>query len=175
MKNLFLAILMATGTLTVSAQTKIGYISTEDLIGDMPEADAADAELKKFQAELTQTGQDMMHELTMKDSIFVRDSSKLSLSMKEVKREELIGLYSKVQNWNTKAQDLYQARAQELIGPIRNKAMDAIKAVAKENGYTYVLDINTVIVAPPGDDLLPLVRKKLGIKAPATQDTAPKK
>ncbi len=174
MKNLFLAILMVMGTWTVSAQNKIGFISTEDLIGDMPEADSADAELKRFQAELSQTGQDMMRELTIKDSIFVSDSAKLSLSMREIKREELIGLYSKVQNWNQKAQDLYQQRAQELIGPIRNRAMDAIKAVAKESGYAYVFDINSVIVAPPGDDLLPLVRKKMGIKTPAPANT-PKK
>jgi hypothetical protein len=26
------------------------------------------------------------------------------------------------------------------------------------------LDINAIIVAPPGDDVLPLVKKKLGIK-----------
>lgn len=42
--------------------------------------------------------------------------------------------------------------------------MDAIKAVAKESGYSYILDINAVIVGPPGDDVLGLVKKKLGIK-----------
>jgi hypothetical protein len=48
--------------------------------------------------------------------------------------------------------------------------MDAIKAVAKKNNYTYVLDVNSVIVGPPGDDIIGLVKKELGIKeaAPAT-------
>ena len=90
--------------------------------------------------------------------------------MKEIKRNELIALYQKVQGWQNQAQEMYQQKAQEKIAPIRTKAMDAIRVVAKENGYTYVLDINAVIVAPPGDDILPLVKKKLGIKdvAPAS-------
>jgi|SRR5690606_23747945 len=168
MKKLILAGIMAVGILfTTTAQNKIGYISTEDLIADMPEAEKADADLKRFQSELSQTGQEMMRDLQVKDSLFVRDSAKLSPSMKEIKREELIELYQKVQNWNQKAQEMYQNRAQELIAPLRVKAMDAIKAVAKDNGYGYVLDSQAIIVAPPGDDLLPLVRKKLGIKDPA--------
>ena len=76
----------------------------------------------------------------------------------------MIELYQKVQGWQTQAQELYQQEAQKKIAPIRDKAMDAIRVVAKENGYSYILDINAIIVAPPGDDVLPLVKKKLGIK-----------
>ena len=48
------------------------------------------------------------------------------------------------------------------------KALDAIKAVAKEKGYGYVIDDTNkaLLVAPPGDDLLPFVKTKLGIKDP---------
>ena len=42
--------------------------------------------------------------------------------------------------------------------------MDAIKAVADEKKYTYILDNSSVIVGPPGDDILPLVKAKLGVK-----------
>jgi outer membrane protein len=172
MKKLIVAGVMALGIFSASAQNKIGYISTEDLIGLMPEAEKADAELREFQTSLAQQGQDMMKELNEKDSLFVRDSAKLSASMKEIKRGELVALYQRVQGWNQQAQEIYQAKAQEKIAPLRTKALDAIKAVAKESGYTYVLDVNSVIVAPPGDDILNLVKKKLGIKdAPATPKT----
>ena len=173
MKKLFFVGLMALGMFTVSAQNKIGYISTEDLISEMPEAEKADNDLKQYQADLAQQGQDMMKDLSMKDSLFVRDSSKLSASMKEIKRGELIDLYQKVQNWNQQAQEMYQRKAQEMITPLRNKALDAIKAVAKDNGYTYVFDINSVIVAPPGDDILALVKKRLGIKETTTPAKKP--
>ena len=160
-----------------SAQNKIGYISLDELIGVMPEAEKADAELKEYQASLAQQGQDMMKELGDKDSLFVKDSVKLSPSMKEIKRNELIALYQKVQGWNQTAQDMYQQKAQEKITPLKEKAMATIKDVAKENGYAYVLDANTVMVGPPGDDLIGLVKKKLGIKdtPPVQQKPATKR
>ena len=74
---------------------------------------------------------------------------------------------------------MYQAEAQKKIVPIRDKAMGAVRDVAKENGYSYVLDYNAVLVGPPGDDLIGLVKKKLGIKdtpvTPKPTPAAPKK
>ena len=166
MKNLIIAFVLTMCTFAASAQNKIGYISTEDLISDMPEAEKADAELKQYQTELAQQGQDMMKELNAKDSIFVKDSVKLSATMKEIKRNELISLYQKVQNWNQQAQDLYQQEAQKKIAPLRVKALDAIKAVAKENNYVHVYNKEALLVAPAGDDLLPLVAKKLNVTVP---------
>ncbi len=64
------------------------------------------------------------------------------------------------------AQEVYQAKAQEKIVPLRTKAQEAINAAAKENGYAYVLDSNSILVGPPGDNILNLVKKKLGIKDP---------
>jgi outer membrane protein len=173
MKKLLVVAVMSLGILSASAQNKIGYISTDELIGVMPEAEKADAELKEYQASLAQQGQDLMKELGEKDSLFVRDSLKLSPSMKDIKRNELIALYQRVRSWDTQAQELYQQKAQEKIAPLRQKALEAIKAVAKENGYAYILDVNSVIVAPPSDDILNLVKKKLGIKETAPKPVAP--
>ena len=164
MKKLVVVVFMAFSAFGSKAQQKIGYINTDELIGVMPEAEKADSELKDYQASLAQQGQDMMNELNIKDSLFVKDSSKLSPSMKEIKKNELIALYQRVQNWNQQAQEMYQQEAQKKIAPLRTKAMDAIKMVAKENGYAYILDYNSVIVGPPGDDVLEMVKKKLNIK-----------
>ena len=70
-----------------------------------------------------------------------------------------------------------QKRQQELIQPINKKAYDAIQAVAKENSYTFVFEKEALLVAPPAEDILPLVAKKLNIKLPAPgagQPTAPR-
>ncbi|HAO03210.1 MAG: OmpH family outer membrane protein [Chitinophagaceae bacterium] len=167
MKKLLVAAAIILGTYSASAQSKIGYINSDELMGDMPEAAKADAELKQFQTDLGKQGQDLMNDLNTKDSLFVKDSTSFSPSIKEIKRNELIKLYQRVQGWQNEAQELYQAEAQKKIVPIRNKALDAIKAVAKENGYGYVFDNaqGSLLIAPPGDDLLPLVKKKLGITA----------
>ena len=88
--------------------------------------------------------------------------------MKEIRREELVKLYTRLQSYDQEAQEKSQQYAQSKIAPVRTKALDAIKAVAKEKGYTYVIDdaSNVLLVMPPADDLLPFVKTKLGIKEP---------
>jgi outer membrane protein len=73
-------------------------------------------------------------------------------------------------------QQQLQQRQQELLGPINKKAYEAVQAIAKENGYGYVFEKEALLVAPPGDDILPLVAKKLNIKLPtaANAPAAPK-
>jgi outer membrane protein len=167
MKKLIVAGVMALGIIfSASAQTKIGFIDTDELIGIMPEAAKVDSVLKEYQASLVLQGQDMNREADEKAAQFVKDSLKMTPTMKEIKKNEIFALIQKAQGWNQTAQEMYNQKAQEKIAPIRAKAFDAIKAVAREKGYTYVLDASTnvLLVSPPSDDLMPFVRVKLGIK-----------
>jgi outer membrane protein len=164
MKKLLFAGVMALGMFTATAQNKMGYINTDELISTMPEAAKAQTELQEFQASLAQQYQDLSAELNAKDSAFVKDSIKLSASMKEIKKKELFEIYQRVQNYQQTSQEEYQAKANEKITPIREKALNAINAVAKENGYTYVFNEDNLLVKPAGDNILQLVKNKLGIK-----------
>lgn len=170
MKKLIVASVMAISFLGASAQNKIGYINTEEVMSAMPEAEKANAELQEYQESLAKQGQEKAQDAEAKAAQFVKDSATLSGSMKEIKRNEIIKLYQEVENWQQIAQQQYSQKAQQKVAPIQAKAREAIQAVAKENGYAYILDINSVIVGPPGDDVVALVKKKLGIK-----DAAPKK
>lgn len=174
MKQLF-TVLLTLGfaffglTESASAQQKIGYVSIDELIGSMPEAAAADSMLQDYQSSLQEQGDKYLSELKEKDSLFVKDSATLSPAKKELRSQELFELYQKVQGWNQVIQQKMNEKKQQLIVPIQTKAMDAIKAVAKDKGYTYVLDEATLIVSPPGDNILEAVKAKLGIKAPAAE------
>ena len=168
MKKLFAVVVFGVSILgltdTAFSQNKIGYVNTEELIGAMPEAATATTQLQDYQTALQQQGNDYYAELQEKDSAFIKDSAKLSPAAKELRRTGLIELSQKVQGWQQVMQQKLQEKQQELLVPIRNKALETIKAVGKENAFTYVLDQNSVIVGPPGDDILPLVKKKLNIK-----------
>jgi outer membrane protein len=177
MKKLLLVGIAGIAMFTASAQ-KIGFINTDELISTMPEAVKADSELKDFQASLAQQYQDLSADLNSKDSAFVSDSLKLSPSMKEIKRKELVELYQRVQNYQQESQEEYQQEANKKIAPIREKALTAIKEVAKENGYVYVVSEETLLVMPPENNILSLVKAKLGIKdtpktTPAPRPAAP--
>lgn len=170
MKKLLLGAVMAFGLLSASAQTtKIGYINTDELMSVMPEAAKINSDLNEYQLSLQQQGQTLQIEADKKRDQYFKDSINLSASMKEIRREELIKLYTRLESYSQEAQEKAQQYAQTKIGPLKVKALDAIKAVAKEKGYTYVLDeaTSTLLVMPPGDDLLPAVKAKLGIKDPA--------
>lgn len=182
MKKLALITVLAISTFGFSntslAQGKIAYISTDELISVMPETEKANKQLQDFQSSLQQQGNDYLVELNMKDSTFQADSAKMSETTKTLKRNDLMQLYQKYQQFTQGTQQAMQAKSQELIAPIRDKAYETIKTVAKESGYAYVLEAQAVLVGPPGDDILPLVKKKLGIKdapaAPAAPAAKPK-
>ncbi|MES2891495.1 MAG: OmpH family outer membrane protein [Bacteroidota bacterium] len=179
MKKFIVAIMLGITVLglsnTASAQTKIGYINTEELIGVMPEAEKANSELQEYQTALQQQYASYYKELGELDSLFNRDSSKMNKATKDLKRNDMIALYQKVQGWQQTMQQKIGEKQQELLAPIQRKALDNIKAVAKENGYNYILEAGTLLVSPPADDILALVKKKLGIKdaAPAPATKAP--
>ena len=181
MKKLIVGAVMALGIFSASAQTKIGYISTDELMSLMPEAAKINTDLNEYQASLQQQGQTLQVEADKKRDQYFKDSSALSASMKEIRRDELVKLYQRLQGYDQEAQEKASQYAQTKIAPVREKAMDAIKTVAKEKGYAYVIDnsSNQLLVMPPGDDLLPMVKAKLGIKdappAPATNKPAANK
>jgi outer membrane protein len=166
MKKLLLGAVMALGMMGASAQAKIGYINTDVLMSIMPEAAKLNADLTEYQASLQQQGLALQKEAETKRDQYYSDSSKLSPGMKEIRRNDLIKLFNRLQNYEQEAQEEAQKYAQSKIAPVRGKALDAIKAVAKEKGYTYVIDeaSSSLLVMPPGDDLFAAVKTKLGIK-----------
>jgi len=150
---------------TSHAQSKIAYISLPDIITAMPEYKKADTSLADYQSALAQNFEDMKRELNEQDSLVnSKDTLKYTKAQLEIKRKNVTELYLKVNSYQQQAQQLLQQKQQDLIAPIQKKAVETIQEVAKENGYTWVLSKEAVFVSPPGDDLLPLVKKKLGLK-----------
>lgn len=158
-----------------NAQNKIGYISLQELISAMPEYKKAQTEMQEYQKALVQQGTDYQQAFIDKQKSFVADSIKMTAATKEVKRKELNEMYIKWTNFvNQEAQQMMNRHEQELLAPIQDKAVTTSQAVAKENGYAYILPKEQLISFPAADDILPLVYKKLGI-TPSAKDAAAKK
>jgi outer membrane protein len=156
-----------------TAQNKIGYISTEELISVMPETVKADSNLQQFRNALVQNAQEKQNTLETAIEKFNKDSAAMTQARKEVQRTELQKMLQDLQGEEQRIQQQLQQKQQELIGPINKKAFDAIQAVAKENGYGYVFEKNALLVAPPGEDIIQLVAKKMNIKLPTQQTATP--
>ncbi len=170
MKKLFTivlasAVLFLAGSTSTNAQIKIGYISTQELVAAMPEYKKADTSLADYQNALNQQYAEKIQDFNYRDSILnTKDTLKFTKAQLEVKRQDLGKIYVELQQWNQRAQQLYQAKEDETMKPILEKARKAIQDVAKENGFTYVFTKEQLLVFPPGDDMLALVKKKLNLK-----------
>ena len=117
----------------------------------------------------------MVSEYNRKDSIANgKDSLKTPAVTRAQIRQELEGLAYQIQNWQQIVQNALQGKQSQLLEPIYRKAMNALNAAAKEGGYSYVYNKEALLVAPPADDLLPLVAKKLNIKLPPSTAATPK-
>jgi len=162
-RTLLLIAILTLGFNTVQAQVKVGHISTDLLISLMPETITLNAELEK----LSKT-----YESELK-----AEEAKLEAKLKKYQAEQASQTDEVNQQRGVEVQqdqqNLYQAsqvareditkKRNEKLKPILEKAKKAIDEIATEQGYTYVLEASTLIVAN-GTDLLSSVKAKLGIQ-----------
>jgi outer membrane protein len=166
-KIFILAAVMVAGASTVNAQ-KSGYISVDQVMSLMPELGRIDTVLQRYQADSINTEfASLIQEYNYKDSLLTKtDTTKIPAAVKRQHRQDLEQIAYQVQNWQQISQNAMQAKQQELLAPVYQKVYGAINAVAKENNYAFVYAQEALLVAPPSDNLLPLVAKKLNIKLP---------
>ncbi len=148
----------------VHAQGKIGYVSADIIFAAMPEVLRADSSLAAYQQALAQAYQDQQNDLNSAYDKFVKDSARMTPAVKEAKRKDLQERISSIGNREQELNSSLEAEKERQLKPIREKMMQAIKDVAKENGYAHILYKEQAIVSPEQDDITEKVKKKLGIK-----------
>lgn len=145
---------------------KFGYIDSRELLAAMPEKTKADSSIqlyaKTFQDQLQQMGKEYEKKLQE----YQAQEKTMTDAVKEVKVKEIQDLQNRIETTNQSAQEKVEKKRQDLFTPILEKADKAIKDVAKEKAYDYVFDASSgaLLHAKETDNLLPLVKAKLGIK-----------
>ncbi len=151
---------------TVSnGQAKIAYINSQALLESMPEAKAANEKLMSYAAQFDSLYQEYGNEY-QKLVNEIQGNANLSEVAREAKIQDAMMLEQRIQSYEQESQKKLDAKKAELFQPIIDNTTAVIKTVAKENGYTYVIDnsLSVLIMAPDGDDILPLVKKKMNIQ-----------
>ena len=168
MKKITAIIVLAAGLMmagTAQAQNKTGYISVDQIVLLMPETGKIDSLLGLFEKDsLNPQLNYIVGEYQRKDTMF--KDPKTPASVKKTLEAELQNLVYQIQNWDNIKQQVIQNKQEQLLRPIYDKAYKAIQEVAKEKGYGYVYAKESLLVAPPGDDILPFVAEKLKVKLP---------
>ena len=165
MKKIFktVAILFVAASMQQAVAQKIAHIQLDSLITIMPETKQAQELAQGYLKDLEKQVASMKSEFDSKYQDYTTNEAGMSDLVKKTKQEELQTLNQRIEDFRTQAQQDYQKKSSDLSKPIYEKAKKAVDAVAKENGFKYVLDTSTGIVLfhEPSDDIFALVKKKL--------------
>jgi len=105
----------------------------------------------------------MVTDYQTKVQSFQENQASYTPEIAEVKAKEVYDLEKRIGEFEVSSQQSLVSKKQELYAPIYKAAEDAVKAVAEENGYTYILDSANLLYAPDGQDIMGLVKTKMGI------------
>lgn len=163
------ALLLAGSASQVFAQQKIGHINSNDLVMSMPERDSAMNAYEQKRQEFLNQSEELQVEFNKKYETYLMRRDSLSQLVRQTKEAELTDMSRNIETFNAAADQELQRINQELFQPILEKAQQAIKEVAEENGFTYIFDTSQgmgVLYFPEtgSENILPLVRKKLGLQ-----------
>lgn len=146
---------------------KYGYVNSAELLANLPEVKKADASLTTLQNQMQNKGQEMVQELQGKYEKLAQQEKQGILSPKQL-QEEATKLRSEEQEIAKYEQEMVQTiskKREELLQPILDKVNNVINSVAKEKGYSMILDSSTgvILYAEENDDITSLVKSKLGL------------
>ncbi len=152
---------------TFAQKYKFGHIDASQLIQAMPEREQAKTTLQKYAKQLEDQLGEMQKELQNKQQDYVAQKDTISDLIRQTKEDELQSLYQRVQTFQQTAQQDLQKKENDLMQPIIEKARNAIKDVATENGFTYIFDTSAGVIlywSDDSQDVTTLVKKKLAIQ-----------
>ncbi|HRG60183.1 MAG TPA: OmpH family outer membrane protein [Bacteroidia bacterium] len=175
MKKLFLLLTVAAFSFNGTAMAqKIAHINLNDLLLLMPERKKAETDIQDYAKTLDGQMRTMNAEYESKVQEYTSKESIMTEPVKADKQKEIADLEERIRNFQTTAQESLQKKQNELLEPMLTKAKKSVEEVAKENSYKYVIDSSQgmLLYAEPSDDIMPLVKKKMGLNA---TPEAPKK
>ena len=138
MKKLILMLALC-APMAVFAQ-KFGCVNTQTLMQALPDVSKANGELEAQQKTYANDLKAMQDEYQRKVEAYSKNQATMNATTKEQKAQELQTLEQKLQQTYQDNQAALQKKSQELMQPIITKIRDAIAAVGKAGGYTYIFE-----------------------------------
>ena len=152
---------------SAQAQTRIGYLSYNTVLRQMPEYAQAQQSLNDLKAKYEQEAKRGEEEFQRKFTDFLEGQKDFPENILVKRQAELQVLMDTGIKFRQEAEQLLSKAEQELMGSVRDKLNHAIQEVGQEGAYAAVLNtdgnacpfVNPVI----SEDVTPHVLRKLGI------------
>lgn len=158
--------ILAFASLSVNSfAQKIGHISFVELVQAMPETATINKELealgKTYEEELEVIQVEMRNKYVAYENMRATSPDAATEKLNEVEE-----VSQRLETRQAEVEQAFQKKQDEMFAPVFERAQNAIKKVAKDNGVTYVYSSQALLYADDalGFNLLPLVKKELGIQ-----------
>lgn len=163
MKKMIMAIALVL-PMVASAQ-KFGHVNTQELFTMMPEMATVRAQMDTLQSQYESTLSMMNEELQTKYKDYQANQATMTDAIRQMREQELNEIQQRIQTTYQIAEQDIQKKQQELLAPVHERMSLAIQKVGEKEGYTYIFDTATLVyIDPNAADLMPAVKKELGIK-----------
>ena len=157
--------MLALSSFVQAQNQKIAYVESESIVPSMPEYKKAQSELQAYAKQLEKVLQQKKGALE-RDYTAVMDSIQKGLMtpIQQQKAEQRIQKGQQdLQQEALQAEQRVAKKEGALIEPLYEKFNDALEAVARAEGYTYIVDKKFMLYSVGGIDATPKVKAKLGI------------
>ncbi|RPI68455.1 MAG: OmpH family outer membrane protein [Ignavibacteriales bacterium] len=171
MKRFFLVFtFLIIGHAASFAQIKIGYIDSDTIMENLPDAldarEKLDALIQEWQSELTTLESDWKSKYDdyEKRKLIMTDQTRAELEQELIKLEQDIATFRE-EKFGTNG-ELFQ-KQDELMKPVQNRVFVAIEEVATEEDYDYIFDRSgdiMLLFAKEEHDLTSVVLEKLKLE-----------
>ena len=166
---------------TASTTTKIGYADVDYIFSQLPESKAIEAELKSTQAQLKNQIDAKYQDFQKKLADYNANLNTMLDAVRQNTERELQQMQQNIEKLQADAQTTIQTKQTQLMDPVYKKVGKGIEDVAKENGFTFVLNqqiggLDVILYGDEKMDISDMVLKKLGVtpKPATTPQTQPK-
>ena len=142
---------------------KIGHMSSQEVFLEMPGTKAAQKNLEDYRKQLS--SQLESRQLALQQRIQDANARANDMSPNEIKalEEEIQKEGLAIEKKAMELEQDYAKRELDLLQPLEEKFRNAVKQVADENGYTYVMETAALLHASSSDNITAKVKAKLGM------------
>lgn len=167
MKQLIFTLLLSVFALSAAIAQPYAHVNFGNLLSLMPDVKGAEAGLQAYEKEQTAIGQKMVADFQAEYARAETNAPDLTPNQLKALQEQFQQKQAAIKQFEQQMSVNIEKKRQELLGPIIQKAKDAVAAEAEAKGFQMVFDssiFGSVLFADDMTDLLPGVKGRLGIQ-----------
>jgi outer membrane protein len=161
-------------TTAAPATVKIGYTNIDYILAGMPEFKDIQNQLDIQRTQLGNAYNAKVKEFQDKLGVYEKGAAQMTDVIKADREKELQTLQQSIQEFQRNSEESLQKKYQTLVNPVMQKIQTNIDAVAKDNSFTHVFNLDAgqgtlpiLLYATKESDITDLVFKKMGVTPPA--------